>query len=400
MRVAVDGSTVGARRRILFAIPRLDRGGPDRVFADLLHHVDRTRFDVGVFVTSASGYHFNRLPADVTVLHRRCPPGGLRERYPVSGLVRAVDEFAPDVLISTLRMGITASIAGSRIKVCHIARLANEATRQFADLAVRKPVRARLARRAELWSLGQADYVVCQSVRMSDDLHAAGFRGESTIIGNGIDVAEVAAAVAASDAEPSFGDPSLVFVGRLMPQKGADLLLEAIAAMRSRFPRLGLTLLGDGPDRASLEHMARDLGIAEQMRFLGHVENPLPCIASATALVAPSRYEGFSNVILESLACGTPVMSTADSGASADVVIPGVNGELAPTSAAAEVTAAIVRVIELAPSLGRSAIIADVSERYSSRSIASQYEELIDRAVRSGPHRGRHSVTDLATMGR
>ena len=71
-----------------------------------------------------------------------------------------------------------------------------------------------------------------------------------------------------------------------------------------------LTLLGEGPLRPELERLAQQSGVADRVHFVGFQKNPYPFFAQADAFVLSSRYEGFPNVVLEALACGTPVIAT------------------------------------------------------------------------------------------
>lgn len=109
--------------------------------------------------------------------------------------------------------------------------------------------------------------------------------------------------------------PTALYVGRFDPIKGIDRLLEAIAHLRRRQPVQLLIIGGDGPkteEFQNLQHQAQELGIADSVTFIGRIEqNRLPPYYSAAdTLVIPSYYESFGLVGLESLACGTPVVST------------------------------------------------------------------------------------------
>jgi glycosyltransferase involved in cell wall biosynthesis len=99
-----------------------------------------------------------------------------------------------------------------------------------------------------------------------------------------------------------------VAAGRLAAEKGFDLLIEAIALLSD--PRIHLTILGEGPLRGELEALARERGVSERVRFAGFQANPYVFFAKASALVMSSRFEPFPNVVLEALACGTPVIAT------------------------------------------------------------------------------------------
>ncbi len=127
----------------------------------------------------------------------------------------------------------------------------------------------------------------------------------------------------------------VLFVGRFAPLKGLDALLEAVAVLAARRPHLRLILVGgDGPrataDRA-LRAKAASLGITGRVRFAGRVppEELIPYYAAADLLALPSHYESFGLVVLEALACGTPVLATPV-GIAPAVIAEGVNGTLVP----------------------------------------------------------------------
>jgi glycosyltransferase involved in cell wall biosynthesis len=105
------------------------------------------------------------------------------------------------------------------------------------------------------------------------------------------------------------GCPIVLFVGRLVPYKGVDVLLEAMRAI----PAVAL-LVGEGPERAALQRTAEALGVADRVRFLGEVSHDelAALYRACDLLVLPSvtRQEAFGVVLLEAMACGKPVVST------------------------------------------------------------------------------------------
>lgn len=118
---------------------------------------------------------------------------------------------------------------------------------------------------------------------------------------------------------------SLLYLGRLDPRKGIDLLLRSL--QRSKYPDVELIVGGTGRHAARLQRLVTEAGITNQVRFLGHVpEAELPDLYSAADLVVlPSRYEGYGLVLLEAMACGTPVIGT-DAGGIPQVIDDGETG--------------------------------------------------------------------------
>ena len=95
-------------------------------------------------------------------------------------------------------------------------------------------------------------------------------------------------------------------------EKGHELALRAFAEFSgSVLPASRkLHLIGDGPERSALEHLASELGIAAKVEFHGFLENPYPAIRTSSAIIIPSLYEGLPNVALEAMVLRTPVIAT------------------------------------------------------------------------------------------
>lgn len=105
------------------------------------------------------------------------------------------------------------------------------------------------------------------------------------------------------------GEPFVLAVGRLHKQKGYPHLLKAFARVVHQKPA-HLVILGEGDDREELQDLANSLGIAPYVHFHGYTANPLAYMRDASVFVLSSLAEGFGNVVVEALACGTPVIST------------------------------------------------------------------------------------------
>ncbi|MEA3031746.1 MAG: teichuronic acid biosynthesis glycosyltransferase TuaC [Sphingomonadales bacterium] len=135
---------------------------------------------------------------------------------------------------------------------------------------------------------------------------------------------------AAAQAALGVEGPLLVTVAHLTPRKGQELALEAL----TRIPGATLILAGGGPDRARLEAIARRLGLAPRVRFLGlQPHGALPgLLAAADVMVLPTASEGLANVWVEALACGTPVV-TSDVGGAREVIDRPEAGRLVPRDA-------------------------------------------------------------------
>jgi glycosyltransferase involved in cell wall biosynthesis len=113
----------------------------------------------------------------------------------------------------------------------------------------------------------------------------------------------------------AFTAPTVITVGRLVEQKGIDVLLAAWAKVAAALPDWHLALVGDGPLADELKEQARKLGVEGSVDWVGHVSDPFPHLRGAKLFVMTSRFEGTPNALLEAMACGLPaVVSDASPG--------------------------------------------------------------------------------------
>ncbi len=139
-------------------------------------------------------------------------------------------------------------------------------------------------------------------------------------------------------------DPVLIVLGRLEPQKGHRVLLEALPAVRDAFPRVRVVCVGEGRLRTELEMQTRALGLEASVRFVGYQSNVPDWLALSDVSVLPSFYEGLPLAALESLSAGRPVVATAVDG-TPEVVIDGKTGFTVAPSDSTALAAAICRLL-------------------------------------------------------
>ena len=137
----------------------------------------------------------------------------------------------------------------------------------------------------------------------------------------------------------------IVGVGRLVPQKDFGALIEAFAQCRRNGLRARLMILGEGPERPLLEATVRELGITSECRLYGFCMNPLAIMARARLLALSSRYEGFGNVLVEAMGCGTPVVSTDCPHGPSEFLDGGRYGRLVPVGDGAALARAIAEAV-------------------------------------------------------
>jgi glycogen synthase len=187
----------------------------------------------------------------------------------------------------------------------------------------------------------------------------------------------------------------LLSVGRLHPQKSPIRVLEILQAIRlnGNLPARAV-LIGDGPERPQLEKYAREQQLGTLAKFTGWLDRSDVALAyrSATFLVQLSTYEGMSNVVLEALASGLPVVASRIPG-NVDLVLDQENGLLFSVNESCEMIAAEIVRLWKSPArwqrMSNSARIS-VTAKYDWQVIASSYERLFDRREPLAAQNGKH----------
>lgn len=320
------------------------RGGAEEHILTLLRGLDRTRFRPLLVCTPETAAKLGAdVPADVTVIPLRLHR--LRDLGPAYRLARVLRERRVDILHAHLfYSSLFASPVGWLCRVPVIVETPHVREQWRSGWLKSRYVVDRLAGRFVdhyiAVSRANARYLVEEK-----RLPAA----KVTVIENGCDLQRFAStqATAASLREGlafDESDPILMAVGRLEPQKGHRVLLEALPAVRREFSRVRLVCLGDGAERSALEAQARRLDLSEAVRFAGYRPDVEAWFPLADVVVLPSFYEGLPLVAIESLAAGRAVVATAVDG-TPEVVVNGETGLTVPPGDSAALAHAICRLL-------------------------------------------------------
>ena len=179
-------------------------------------------------------------------------------------------------------------------------------------------------------------------------------------------------------------DPSLqvvISVGRLSPEKGLDTLLHAFSLLHGEHPAMRLIMAGEGPERASLQHLVGQLGLSNVVSLPGRTNAPLAWMRNAAVFVLASDYEGFGNVLVEAMACGTPVVSTDCPVGPREILKNGRLGRLVPVGDAASLATAISQALAQGrpPAAAREAALG-----YTQEAACARYLELFQHLQAGG----------------
>ncbi|MES1933790.1 group 1 glycosyl transferase [Salinisphaera shabanensis T35B1] len=175
------------------------------------------------------------------------------------------------------------------------------------------------------------------------------------------------------------GAPLLVVaVGRLSPEKNHALLLRALARLRTSRPDVRLAILGEGSERAHLEALRDELGLTDCVLMPGWIDNPHAWMARAALVASSSNWEGLPTVVIEALACGSPVVATDCFHGPREILDHGRYGRLVPVDDADAFAVAMSQTLDA--DRNSDDLIAR-AQHYSVAAATQRYRALLDRVM-------------------
>lgn len=303
------------RPRILLLIPHLGGGGAEHVIETLAHCLNREKYEVHLGLITGSV----QVPAGCAGNENIHELNASRIRYSVLKLLRLIWKIRPDLILS--------GIAHLNLLVLLLGPALPRATRIFirqngalsATLAA--GMSPRISHLIYRVAYRRADLVICQSESMKREIQCE-FRVDEAklaVLANPVDSDLIRRIVQLPDNESKAG-LQLIAVGRLVPEKGFDLLLDAFAQLCGRFADAELIIAGVGPNERLLKRQSEKLGIANRVCFVGHIANPAWLLRDASLFVLSSRTEGIPNALLEAAVSGLPIVTTPASGGLTDLL--------------------------------------------------------------------------------
>jgi glycosyltransferase involved in cell wall biosynthesis len=314
--------------KLMLLRPTLGQGGADRVTLTLLQHFDRRVFRPSLVLSSVAGEYVEDVPEDVAV-HSL---GGRRLWTAWIPLTRLLRREKPDILFSTS--------SGTNVIAVIAHFLAGSSGRLvLSERNVLMHGGATLKRRLLTWMkqvlYGRADRVTAVSQGVKDDLVSRlGLAAEKvTVVYNPIVSDEMLSKAQEPLDHPWFGDetPVVLGVGRLVHEKGFDILIRAIAEVGKKRP-VRLVILGQGELREALQAQIDELGQSERVSLAGFDKNPFKYMAQCDLFVLSSRNEGLPGVLIQAMACGAAVVSTDCPSGPSEIITGGADGVLVPVA--------------------------------------------------------------------
>lgn len=333
---------------IWLLLSRLDNGGLERVQINLAGAFRSRGHDVRIVAGQVNKQFCAQLPVGVS-LTEVAPHGPAQFPF---GVLKALIQEPPDCVFTTSNdvacfMLLVRRIAFRRFRVVVTQHLSLSGPLRHARGLAR--IKLSLIHRAMRLLLPSADAIVAVSHQVASDLCRQLVLNENRVrvIYNPIVTPDFEDLISRPYQLPwpEDGVPIIVFVGRLSHIKRVDLLFAAYRNIRRDMP-VRLLVVGSGPLHDWIEREAAKHGVTDDCALTGFVENVLPLIRQSQVLVLPSDYEGFGNVLVEAMACGTQVVASDCPHGPSEILDAGTYGQLVPTGDAVALEAAIRAVLE------------------------------------------------------
>jgi glycosyltransferase involved in cell wall biosynthesis len=384
---AVGHAASGTTRALSVAIylHDLSGGGVERQSLIIAEELRRHGVDVTLVVSSLQGQLLTQVPQGLRVIDL----GSSRTLWDIPRLAGFMRREQPDILLANVDfnnvaalMAKAAGLCRTKVVICQHNSLSpgylRSQTEHYLYLGLYYRLLGSLVDRAVAVSSGVADELVKLAKLPRDKVLTI----HNPVVGP--DFVDRCNEVVAHPWLHQPGRPVFVTAGRLVPQKDHACMLRALAMHRQKSDSR-LILLGTGPLETELKALAHDLGLTEAVDFRGFEPNPLPFFRQSDAFLMSSLSEGFGNVLVEALACGTPVISSRCDHGPAEILDHGRFGVLVESRDPHALAAAMNEVGLLAARFPADVLRRRAGE-FSYAACASQYMSLL-RAL--APNRAR-----------
>jgi glycosyltransferase involved in cell wall biosynthesis len=337
---------------------------------------------VDLVLAKAEGPYFKDIPAEVRVVDL----GARRILTSLLPLISYLRREKPDVLLSALTPANIVALWAHQLAPVDTRMVISEHSTFSMSTANPRNQRSRLLPHLARWFYPWADSIIAVSAGAADDLAATLRMDRQSIhvVYNPVVTPELTRLAREPVNHPWFsgeGPPVILGVGRLTKPKDFPTLVRAFAMVRQQ-REARLVILGEGEDRPQLEALVRELGLERDVSLPGFVNNPHCYMARAAVFILSSRWEGFGNVVVEAMACGTPVVSTDCKSGPREILENGRWGRLVPVGDADALALGILDTLATCPDRE------GLCQRAAAFTVDAAVEQYLDIFQSPGRHHG------------
>lgn len=373
-------------KKVCFVINNLGGGGAQRVFINILRHIDRSKFDPHLILFQKKNFEKKGdllfdLPSDINVRVLRSEKyRRFLKWFYFLKLAKLLKAEGPDAVVSFMwkpNAAVLLSKKMSRTKAkIIISERGSTAIYNGRFVNFQRSLAIR-------FFYPKAEKIIFPSRDMANKIvKSYGIEKQKVnIIPNPVDIATITerAQERIEDSVYQAKNNIIISIGRLGKEKGFAYLIRAISLLSKNDIDCKLVILGEGAEENNLYNLSKELNIEDRVRFLGFRSNPYKYLARSKIFVLSSLYEGFPNVLLEAMALGVPSIATRCPTGPEEIITDEVNGLLIPQADEKALANAIKKLLldkDLRKMLGEAA--RKRAEDFRVEKIIKHYEDVID----------------------
>jgi glycosyltransferase involved in cell wall biosynthesis len=332
--------------RIALFLPSLEGGGAERVMVNLAEGFAAEGRQVDLVLVKAKGAYLSKVPEQVRIIDLKCSRV-VTSLFRLAGYLR---KEKPAVLLSAMDHANVIAILAKRFAGVSTRIAVSVHSTLSVEVEKAKSWRGKIMPWFINKTYPKAETVIAVSTGVAEDLSETTRLHLSTIkvIYNPVVTPELEKKKYQAPGHSWFKEnhaPVLLAVGRLSEQKDFTNLIQAFAIIRQQ-RECRLLILGEGEQRKQLETLVDSLGLQNDVQMPGFVENPYAFMSKADVFVLSSAWEGLVTVMIEALACGTPVVSTDCPSGSSEILEAGKYGRLVPVGDSQALAAAVIATLD------------------------------------------------------
>lgn len=369
--------------KISFFIPELGIGGAERTVIRLSNDLNRRGNLINIIcINGGKISHELDDNIDISIINSPSVPQiGILSSVPY--ISRCLQKSSPDILISFMKHANIAALLSHRVSSFDFPIIVSERNHLSTSLEQKNSINRVIMKLMINQLYDHADQIVSLSEGVAEDLRQTTkiSSDKITVIYNPVVSSKLKERSKQSVDHPWLNDMDtdvILGAGRLVDQKDFTTLISAFSLVADQHDNTRLIILGEGERRQELKEQIKQLGIEDIVQLPGQVTNPYPFMRSASVFVLSSAWEGFGNALVESMACGCPVVATDCQSGPREITNDGEYGSLVPVGdyekMALEICNSLDEPLQETKFMQRAA-------DFSVESISSQYLSLFEDII-------------------
>lgn len=362
--------------RVAIILPRIGYGGAEIVVNRTINSIDKSKYLIDLYNLNQKGKNI------ISKLINKSSAFFYATQFSnIFYILNRMKIYKPDIIWAHDNISALLALTINKIGTLNIPIIVTIHATLSERWKEYNKLKLKLIKYLSKKILSNVDAIVAISEGAFDDLSSLiGASEKIRLIRNAIIVQDIFDKANEEINDIEYKKPYILGVGRLVPQKGFDILIEAFYILRTKYKeQINLIILGEGAERIRLEKYAEEHNIKSYIYMPGHVGNPYPYMKEASVFVLSSRWEGLPTVLVEALALGAPVVSTDCKSGPSEILKNGKFGRLVRINDAESLATAILETMH--GSMVKSSIedISPYMAKYSTNEYESLFKELLNK---------------------